>query len=463
MFGYADRGTGVEKAAQRSAREGWGHFLQEFRWNWFCTLTFRHVLSRERARDCFRDFMVEIQSANHFPLGWFAVEGRGDNLGRFHIHTLLVGVVHLRRGDWQREWYRRGGTATIDEYDPLRGAAYYCANHINEADLEYYWSDNLSAFRLSTRPTTTEQHVEIALDAVGRQRKAQPRLHSEPPVLCKDSSPHCEGANDENEDEQELRCLPSTADPSTGWRDSFGGMNMGQQVTPEKFATEADEKDRQIRSSWAEVTKASGVYKKASILFGKLCEEMRARGLHKYVRKPGSHKGFVSFEEYIHDLTGGRCSNGTLYNSIAIYKITQGPNAVTEEDVAEMPLQNAVLLGRLKPERRTPDVVEAAKTTSKRDFPAKIQEKLNEDLPPEEQMAVRVDFFRKLNPVVAEKLEGTIERFTRLPVVRDGDRGLTLQEKAIYAICNAAEQFASEDLAAVEQRQRGEEPKFLGF
>jgi hypothetical protein len=119
-----------------------------------------------------------------------------------------------------------------------------------------------------------------------------------------------------------------------------------------------------------------------------------------------------------------------------------------------MSVHNACLLGRLGPERRTPDIVEAAKNTSKRDFPAKVQAKLNEDLPPEQQKTPRVDFFRKLHPKVASKLEGTIERFTHLPVVRDGDRVLTLQEKAIYAICNAAEQFATEALTAAEEECR---------
>jgi hypothetical protein len=115
-----------------------------------------------------------------------------------------------------------------------------------------------------------------------------------------------------------------------------------------------------------------------------------------------------------------------------------------------MPVQNACLLGRLNAEQRTPDIVEAAKKTSKREFPTKFQAKLNEYLPPEHRRTPRIDFFRKLHPTVANKLEETIERFSHLPVVRDGDRGLTLQEKAIYAICNAAEQFASEALAEEE-------------
>ena len=119
-----------------------------------------------------------------------------------------------------------------------------------------------------------------------------------------------------------------------------------------------------------------------------------------------------------------------------------------------MPQANAIELTRLPSEERTPEIVELAKRTSKRDFPARVQQKLNEKLPPEQQRTPRVDFFRRLHPRVANRLAETIQRFTLLRVVRDGDRVLTLQEKAIFAICNAAEQFASEELALIEENLR---------
>lgn len=238
---------------------------------------------------------------------------------------------------------------------------------------------------------------------------------------------------------------------------------MQPTMTQATLANKMAERDTQLRAQWAETKRAVGAARKAMIRFGHLCDEARVLQLHKHVCKPNSRKGYASFDEYIHDLTEGEVSKTTLYNSITLHKLTQGPNALTEEDVAGMPVQNACLLGRLKPQQRTRELVEAAQKTSKREFPAKVQAKLNENLPPEDQRPIRIDFFRKLHPVVAEKLERTIERFTHLPVVRDGDRELTLQDKAIYAICNAAEQFASEDLAAEEEYQSGEvaPPEFL--
>jgi hypothetical protein len=234
---------------------------------------------------------------------------------------------------------------------------------------------------------------------------------------------------------------------------------MGRRTALAALATQAAAMDQQLRSEWLKVKSVLGTARKAMLEFGKLCREMRAKELHRYVTKPASRKGFVSFEEYIESLTDGEITRGKLYVAIALPKLTEGPNAITPDDIVEMPLANAVELTRLPSEERTPELVELAKRTSKRDFPAKLQQKLNEKLPPEQQKTPRVDFFCKLHPTVKNKLEETIERFTQLPVVRDGDRALSLKEKAIFAMCNAAEQFASEDLALIDQKMRREAVK----
>jgi hypothetical protein len=227
---------------------------------------------------------------------------------------------------------------------------------------------------------------------------------------------------------------------------------MGSKAAPLALAREAAAKDQQLRSEWLKVKTALGGARKAMLEFGKLCREMRAKELHRYVSKPGSRKRYVSFEEYVETLTGGQVTRGKLYVAIALPGLTEGQNALTLDDIAEMPQANAVELTRLPSEERTPELVELAKRTSKRDFPAMVQQKLNKKLPAEHQRTPRVDFSCKLHPTVKNKLEETIERFTQLPVVRDGDRALTLKEKAVFAICNAAEQFASEDLAFVERK-----------
>jgi hypothetical protein len=400
----------------RLARKAWGAFLTEFLWSWFGTLTFRDRISRETAWRTCHAYLCNIQNANS-PLGWFVVEGRGRLLGRLHFHFLLAGTPNIGPRECEQAWFRLGGTAVIVEYDNQLGGAHYCAGHLDEDGLEYHFSDNLSAFRAPTNSTDTRKIDET----------------SPYPVVCRngvrlsiqrDTLPHCavhagttsihlsraggeedcveqkrdvKAYNEEQEGDDEghnrNEARNSTANRSTRWTDSSGGTNMRGQRALTSLALEAAELDEQLKAQWAGVKAAIGAVKKVSIRFGKLCEEIRAKELHKYVRKPGSRKSFVSFAEYICDRTDGEVSKGTIYVAIELYRLTQGPNALTEEDVAGMPVQNACLLGRLKPEQRTPDIVEAAKKTSKREFPAKIQAKLNEYLPAEQQRTPRVDFF----------------------------------------------------------------------
>ena len=448
----------------KAARKGWGEFLVQFSWNWFGTITFRNRVSREKAWQTCHSFLRGIQNTSNTPVGWFAVEGRGSLNGRLHFHILLAGIPSLETRECERVWFRLAGTAVIVEYENRLGAAHYCAGHIDEPGLEYYFSDNLSVFR--PRANTNDRQIACTdRDAPVCQNKKQsefilqvarrtPAPSSAMNISSARSRDQVHDDDDEqnHDDEDQNQDGDSIANPSTQWRDSCGGASMQRRMTPEEVARH----EEQLRAQWATTKRAVGAARKATICFGRLCDEARTLGLHKYVHKRDSRKGYVRFEEYIHDLTGGQVSKSRLYQSIDLYLLTQGPNALPDEDVAEMPVQNACLLRRLRPERRTPEIVEAAKRTSKREFPAKVQAKLNEYLPPEQQKKLRVDFFRKLHPTVAGKLEETIERFAHLPVVRDGDGGLTLQEKAIYAICNAAEQFASEDLAAEKRYRRGE-------
>jgi hypothetical protein len=464
----------------KEARTAWGQFLTEFMWEWFATLTFRKSICPELAWRRCRAFLDEIQNASNCHLGWFAVEGRGV-LGRFHLHALLVGCAHLRPREWERAWFRQAGTAQIVEYDNRLGGAHYCAKHLDRAGLEYHFSDNLSAFRKPIELTGNRKIDDIRPNAVVCRNDNRDCLSPQGATLphpavhkggtsgttgpsCEEAEADVEGKkHDEKDyDDKEKDQVTRNSNPSTRWRDSSGGKSM-RRIARATVAREMAERDKQLRAQWDETKRARGAARKQMIRFGHLCDEARELELHKYVRKPDSRKGYVSFDEYIHDVTEGQVSKSKLYQSIDLYRLTQGSNALTQEDVAEMPIQNACLLRRLGPERRTPDIVEAAKKTSKREFPAKVQAKLNEYLPLEQQKMPRVDFFRKLHPTVAQKLEQTIERFTHLPVVRDGDRGLTLQEKAIYTICNAAEQFASEDLAAEEhcQQREAEVPELL--
>jgi hypothetical protein len=469
----------------------WGRFLMGFAWLWFVTLTFRQAMSAEKVRQCYRNFFDEIRDSGH-SLGWFAVEERGV-LGRLHVHALLAGAEDLKPREWERVWFKLAGTALFKRYDPSRGGAYYCAKQLDRNATEFDLSDNLSVFAIAKlAPIETETLASDHRSCTANCGSAHGRraacnhvrsvtvVAGERQERTTDDDDQRTDDNDQciEDDNQSVTCVGSTTPPQPltggrvgrstfcyesetriqsvcpGGRIRSQGGDMGSKTTPAAPVKEAAVMDQQLRSQWSKVKSGMGTVRKAMLEFGKLCREMRAKELHRYVPKPGSRKGYVSFEEYVETLTGGEFTRSKLYVAIALPGLTEGPNALTPEEIAEMPQANAIELTRLPSEERTPEIVELAKRTSKRDFPARVQQKLNEKLPPEQQRTPRVDFFRRLHPRVANRLAETIQRFTLLRVVRDGDRVLTLQEKAIFAICNAAEQFASEELALIEDAPR---------
>jgi hypothetical protein len=234
-------------------------------------------------------------------------------------------------------------------------------------------------------------------------------------------------------------------------------------IPPDDLINRAENLDREARRLWGKLDEHITSAEVISIQFGKTCAEMRDLELHKYVRKGNSRKGYPAFPEWVESVTGGKLSSSSLYMAMGLSRLTEGANPISPEEIAQMPKENAYRLStQLTPEQRTPDMIEKAKKTPKEEFPKRIQEKLNEGKPLKEQVTIRVEFFKQWAPDVVNKLNATIERFTRLPTVRDwthkDEQGrtlpeaLTLQEKAVYAICCAAEQEYKEILDELETK-----------
>jgi hypothetical protein len=413
-------------------KQAWAEHLILYQWAWFMTLTFRKPVSSETAWRHYRAFFEEISDVNRNKIGWFAVLERGAATN-IHVHALVTAVWPSARREWERMWYRRAGNARILEFDPSRNAVQYCVKQLSRGDTDYDFSDHLADFMIKQQPLVGSSVVPHEAEKESEPPALNDQGHITVPAVT--FRTHKRGLN---------------LNRSIRHTDSTRG-NMENRVVA-TLQVEALSLDTQFRALWGKLRTAVRHCRKASIPFGKLCKEMQAKQVHRYIPKPGSRKSYISFEEYVFTITEGEVSRGSMYAAISLYDLTTGPNALEGDDLADMPQANACQLARLERQHLTPEIVKAAKTTSKREFPAKVQEILNEHLPPEEQRTVRINFFRKLHPRVVSKLEETIERYTLLPVVRDGDKILTLQEKAIFTICLAAEQFAGEDLRVAEKR-----------
>jgi hypothetical protein len=219
-------------------------------------------------------------------------------------------------------------------------------------------------------------------------------------------------------------------------------------LAPPTLVQEAAAHDKELREQWGKMRKQARVV-------GGLFKEIRDRGLHKYVRKPGSKKGYQRFEEYVSDVTGG-VANSTVWVMMRIHSLTEGPNPVPGHEVDEMPQQNAYELTKLEPKKRTVEIVQMAKRTPIKKFQAEIQEIKNATLPAEKRKPVLVEVYEKWPPQIVEMFEETVSDFCLLPVVRDGDRDIAIRHKAIAAILISARTHAADEIRAAKTELEAE-------
>jgi hypothetical protein len=225
-------------------------------------------------------------------------------------------------------------------------------------------------------------------------------------------------------------------------------MAKHKHLAPPTLVQEAAAHDKELREQWGKMRKQARV---VGGLFRKIMDEE----LHKYIRKPGSNKGYQRFEEYVASVTGG-IANSTVWVMMRIHDLTRGPNPVPEHEVDQMPQQNAYQLTKLEPEERTVEIVQKAKRTPIKKFQAEIQELKNATLPPEKRKPVLIEVYEKWPPQIVEMFEETVSDFCLLPAVRDGDREITIRHKAIAAILVSARTHAVDEIRAAKAELEAE-------
>lgn len=105
----------------------WSKFLNQFRWSWFVTLTFRHIVSTKTANTKWNRWLREIKKETD-KIGYFRVT-EYQQRGALHYHALILGVEILRRLTYMDIWKDiAGGYARIFEYDPTKAARFYLCN-----------------------------------------------------------------------------------------------------------------------------------------------------------------------------------------------------------------------------------------------------------------------------------------------------------------------------------------------
>lgn len=131
-------------------REAWGTWLSGFRWDWYCTMTFRYQVHPEQAAKRWARWVRRLEKKTRQAVRW-ARALEYQKRGVIHYHALIYfgpqGVIFgdpgPRRLTWMDRWQEIGdGYARIVRYDPQRGAGFYLGKYVakgGEVDIGGPW------------------------------------------------------------------------------------------------------------------------------------------------------------------------------------------------------------------------------------------------------------------------------------------------------------------------------------
>jgi hypothetical protein len=117
------------------------NWLEQFPWQWFCTLTFRQGPSPARARWRLLRWADELRNALGTPgFQWVGVPEDGSTGLHFHFHVLIAGLNPgcgaAERLCWMRRWYKLAGDARIEDFEPNCGGVRYVLKHVVPDDMD---------------------------------------------------------------------------------------------------------------------------------------------------------------------------------------------------------------------------------------------------------------------------------------------------------------------------------------
>jgi len=116
-------------------------WLEEFPWQWFCSLTFRPGLNEAQARWRLLRWADELRDAlGTTGFEWIAIPESGSTKLNFHYHALVAGLREscgaAERLDYMRRWQKRAGDAHIVDYKPGIGGVRYVLKSVRPGDTD---------------------------------------------------------------------------------------------------------------------------------------------------------------------------------------------------------------------------------------------------------------------------------------------------------------------------------------
>jgi len=217
-----------------------------------------------------------------------------------------------------------------------------------------------------------------------------------------------------------------------------------QRRNHENLAEQAIALDRQIKA-------AVKVARRSVTDLGALLAQMRESRLWEHL--PRHYRGW---EDYARSVLGSG-GHSILHETLAAFSLTKGAHAIPPEDVNTMGVKRAALVARLNPEQRTPEIREMAKTEPVMVLRNKVQAKLNETLPADEQKPMLQLLSINLPQQYVDEFEELMELMVFMYGLRDGDRTQTLRHKAFHAMLQAAREYWAEELSEALKLRKAQE------
>lgn len=211
----------------------------------------------------------------------------------------------------------------------------------------------------------------------------------------------------------------------------------GEVVVPaevKKQAIEAQKLDREIRLQWKSA-------KQSITKLAQLLNRMRESRAWQHLNA----QHYRTFHEYVESVTGAELSRSRMFELLAAHGLTEGENPVSTRDVDKLGIKKSVQIARLEPRQRTPELIRKAVNCSLREVTRAVEEKLNAELPLEEQREPTILFARNYPATVVARFEDLEERAIWMEGIRDGDTALSLRAKFMVAlVANFEANFAEE-------------------
>jgi hypothetical protein len=222
------------------------------------------------------------------------------------------------------------------------------------------------------------------------------------------------------------------------------GEAIGSTNGLKRLAEEAIQLDRTIRQ------KAKTLRRDCAEL-GALLAKMR--DLWRYL----PNKKFRTFEQYVTGALGEPMSRSRVYELVTAHMLTEGENPIPAQEVEQMGIKRATEVARLRPEQRTPEIREMAKTEPVMAVRNKVQAVLNQELPPDEQKPMLKLLAINLPEETVQRFETLMEVMVYMEGIRDGDNTQTMRAKAFNAMLWSTEQYLAPELAQADKLRKASE------